>query len=158
MKFFEFKQNNSGGHFDQDDQLTNRVIIEAEDANEASQIAESLGMYWNGVDCGMDCECCGDRWYQPWSDDGITFPYEYGTFTEDQATKIAEKYQADLKKVAKKKIYGNNTHYVVFKTVESYAQYISDDYGWLDPDCYIYYKAGRKVSITGERVKKVKRN
>jgi hypothetical protein len=46
------------------------------------------------------------------------------------------------------------SYFVVFTTPETYAQYLADQYGWLDPECYIYYVGGRKVSISSERVKK----
>lgn len=39
--FYTFAQNNSGGSF---------------------VIAESIGIYFDGVECDLDCECCGDRW------------------------------------------------------------------------------------------------
>lgn len=62
--FYEYNQNNSGGHFDVDKKLCSLVIIEAHSAKEANSIAEDLGCYWNGVDAGRDCDCCGDRWYK----------------------------------------------------------------------------------------------
>jgi len=63
--FIEFNQNNSGGVFDVDDKLCHRVIIESDSVEEATSKAENLGCYWGGVDAGMDCGCCGDRWYVP---------------------------------------------------------------------------------------------
>jgi hypothetical protein len=51
-------QNNSGGSF-----IGSKVIIiEANSVEEANSIAESHGIYFDGVDTGADCECCGDRW------------------------------------------------------------------------------------------------
>lgn len=61
--FFTFHQNNSGGRFQVDDKVTEFVIIEANDANHANLIAESIGIYFDGCENGMDCSCCGDRWY-----------------------------------------------------------------------------------------------
>jgi hypothetical protein len=150
MKFFEFSQNNSGGGFDVDDRVTHRVLIEADNAEEATNIGESLGMYWDGCDTGMDCPCCGDRWYRPWSDDGKVFPFTYGSFEKSEAESIVKNYHAELKKSERKKSYGNREWDVVFRTPESYMQYLADNYGWVDPDGYIYYKSGRKVSITGK--------
>ena len=150
MKFFEFSQNNTGGSFDVDENVAHRVLIEADTADEAIEKAESLGMYWDGVENGMDCPCCGDRWYRPWSDDGKEFPYTYGSFEKKEAEKIAEKYQAEFRKTEGKKTYGNREWDVVFRTPESYMEYLANEYGWTDPDGYIYYKAGRKVSITGK--------
>lgn len=62
--FYNFKQNNSGGGFDFDEEagITHWVIVEAETEEEAIDRAEKIGLYWNGCDDGMDCPCCGDRW------------------------------------------------------------------------------------------------
>lgn len=75
--FFHFNQNNSGGSFDIDEDVAHNVIIEARDAHEANQKAESIGIYFNGVDDGRDCECCGDRWYSAWGE-GNAEPLIYG--------------------------------------------------------------------------------
>lgn len=63
--FYKFNQNNSFGKFDIDDVMGIGpiVYVEANDANSANYRAESLGIYFNGVDDGIDCPCCGDRWY-----------------------------------------------------------------------------------------------
>jgi hypothetical protein len=76
MKWFEFSQNNSGGSFDVDDNVCHRLFIEAEDEKSAFDIAESKGIYFDGVEKGIDCECCGDRWssYCP----EVSFPLQYG--------------------------------------------------------------------------------
>ncbi|MCA0117412.1 hypothetical protein [Bacillus sp. RSS_NA_20] len=63
MTFYEYTQNNSGGHFEVNDKVCHRLFIEAENLAEADSIAESLGVYFNGVTDGVDCGCCGDRWY-----------------------------------------------------------------------------------------------
>jgi hypothetical protein len=64
-KFYTFNQNNTGGSFDFDKEkgITHYVIIEANSADDANNIAESLGIYFNGCDDNLDCPCCGDRWY-----------------------------------------------------------------------------------------------
>ena len=61
LKFYEYSQNNTGGSFTTDDKLCHRLFIEANSSTEADEIAEGLGCYWNGVDEGSDCPCCGDR-------------------------------------------------------------------------------------------------
>jgi hypothetical protein len=78
-KFFTFNQNNSGGSFDYDEQsgITHYVIVEAYDLKHAMGRAEDIGIYFNGVDEGLDCECCGDRWYEPYSDEGSNEPQVY---------------------------------------------------------------------------------
>jgi hypothetical protein len=79
--FFTFSQNNSFGTFVEDDNLDEFVIIEAESADEANHIAESIGIYFNGVEKGFDCPCCGDRWYEISNgDDGKEKPEIYGSY------------------------------------------------------------------------------
>lgn len=60
--FFTYAQNNSYGAFDVDDNVKHYVIIEANSAKEADKKAESIGLYFDGVEKGRDCPCCGDRW------------------------------------------------------------------------------------------------
>lgn len=77
--FWEFNQNNSGGSFDFDEKhgLTHFVLIEARDITEAISRAESTGIYFNGCEDGRDCNCCGDRWYEPYGE-GTPTPTVYG--------------------------------------------------------------------------------
>ena len=58
-KFYEFNQNNSGGSFTVNDKLCHRVVIEAKDTIEANEIAQNLGIYFNGVEEGFDCSWVG---------------------------------------------------------------------------------------------------
>lgn len=60
--FYEFDQNNPGGYFDTS--MPRFLWVEASSAEEACEIAEKHGVYFDGVDKGIDCECCGDRWYR----------------------------------------------------------------------------------------------
>lgn len=57
-KFYEFKQNNSGGFFDVDKNVCHRVVIEAHNKTEA--IKKFLPMIKKQ---SPSCSCCGDRWY-----------------------------------------------------------------------------------------------
>ena len=66
--FYMFDQNNSGGSFIKDDTLAHFVIIEADSAKEANEIAESKGIYFDGCETGDDCPCCGDRWSSQYDD------------------------------------------------------------------------------------------
>ncbi len=88
-KYYHFNQNNSGGKFTIDDRtgIGPHVWIEAESKADAISRAEDLGIYFDGVDAGRDCHCCGDRWYAPWDNDGvdtpeITHPTGKGIFRE----------------------------------------------------------------------------
>lgn len=61
--FYLFRQNNSGGSFEIDAvNIGPRVWIEADTPEEANVYAQALGIYFDGVENGYDCECCGDRW------------------------------------------------------------------------------------------------
>lgn len=59
--FYPYFQNNSGGCFD--GPLS--VVVEADSAGEADSKAVKSGLvYFDGVALGIDCECCGSRWYR----------------------------------------------------------------------------------------------
>lgn len=73
--FYTFNQNNSGGRFTYDAirGITHYVIVEADSKAEAVNYAESIGLYFDGAG---DCECCGDRWHEPY-DEGSETPVVY---------------------------------------------------------------------------------
>lgn len=56
-KFYEFRQNNSGGYFDINDNVSVLVIIEAETPAQALNKFDELT-----EDQSSSCPCCGDRW------------------------------------------------------------------------------------------------
>ena len=65
MKLFDFNQNNSGGSFHINDDVTYHVYVEAETAKQANKWAKNnTPIYFNGCSKGNDCSCCGDRWYK----------------------------------------------------------------------------------------------
>lgn len=77
--FYTFRQNNSGGKFEVNDSVKHYVIIEADNAEEANNIAgEKTDIYFNGVDKNIDCECCGDRWDEQDESDGTETPMIFG--------------------------------------------------------------------------------
>lgn len=74
MRWFEYNQNNSGGAFNG----PLFVLVEAQNAAEADFRATHYGpVYFDGVDEGSDCECCGDRWHRAWGE-GDPEPLIYG--------------------------------------------------------------------------------
>ncbi len=79
-KFYTYNQNNSGGSFCNDDKagISEYVCIEALNAQDANNRAEGIGIYFDGCDSGMDCSCCGDRWYKCDESDGTNIPMMYG--------------------------------------------------------------------------------
>ena len=72
MSFYAFRQNNSGGTFTQP---AINVSVEADSADEANDIAESHGVYFDD-DYEVDCECCGERWYRATEWDACEEPSE----------------------------------------------------------------------------------
>jgi hypothetical protein len=84
MTFFHYSQNNSGGSFDHSkaNGIGYAVIIEASNADEANERAENIGLYFNGCDTGLDCDCCGDRWYPAYGE-GDPVPMIYGQTIEE---------------------------------------------------------------------------
>lgn len=64
--FYTYDQNNSGGGFVTNPAkgISHFVIVEADSADDANEKAEALGLYFDGVEDGYDCECCGDRWHR----------------------------------------------------------------------------------------------
>jgi hypothetical protein len=145
-KFYEFNQNNTGGSFATDSEVCHRLLIEANSEDEAILKAESMGVYFNGVDEGMDCPCCGDRWYFP---SEVEFPYAYGSFGEKESLSIAERYGAEV--VESKRVWKDRNKDVVFSTPESYAQYLADNHGWTSPDVRIFRSDGSVVEIFPQR-------
>ena len=58
-KFYQYRQNNSGGKFRGP---AINVIVEAHSSEDANMRAEQFGLYFSGCDTGQDCDCCGNRW------------------------------------------------------------------------------------------------
>lgn len=57
--FYIFNQSNPGGQY----KGVERLVIEAPTADIANDIAvKQKNVYFDGVDNGVDCDCCGDRW------------------------------------------------------------------------------------------------
>lgn len=63
MMYYTLRQNNSGGYFDYDADhgITEFVIVEG---NSVDDIKSKLNFIINSYPGrGVDCPCCGDRWY-----------------------------------------------------------------------------------------------
>jgi hypothetical protein len=50
------------------------------------------GIYFNGVEDGQDCECCGDRWYPQLNYIGDDEPIVYGTPVADYGDEAVRIY------------------------------------------------------------------
>ena len=144
-KFYEFSQNNSGGIFVTNKTLCHRLFIEANDAQDATEKAESLGVYFNGVASGRDCPCCGDRWYDSPSE--YIFPHNYGTFRTNlhdlPKAKMVKLYKVKTVDLAK----SGKEYKVIFPSIKEFAQYCADQYGWTVPDSRIFYMNGAVLEI-----------
>jgi len=161
-KFYEITQNNTGGSFDVNDKVCHRLFIEADSKDEATNIAESLGCYWNGVDSGIDCSCCGDRWYgsNELDFDGINTKwngYEYAKWLkkDESVDKVIEEIKSKYPNAKwSVELHTDNTYSstrvigrMIIDDVEQYAQIMADLYGWTTPDCRIFYKDGTVKEI-----------
>ena len=74
-RFYTFRQNNSGGSF----VGVQFLIVEANSSIEANELAQTYcDVYFDGVNEGIDCDCCGDRWYPVDESDGSDIPLIYG--------------------------------------------------------------------------------
>ena len=172
-KFYELSQNNTGGSFDTDDKLCHRLFIEADSEEEAMDKAEDLGCYWNGVEEGSDCPCCGDRWYR--SGDSVDLEnsnkrwggYEVSEWLSGESyaglsdSDIIKKFKSDYEgsewstepviedKYGSRRVIGR----VKLHSIEQYAQIMADLYGWTKPDCRIFYKDGSVKDIYSKKVK-----
>ena len=161
MKFYELNQNNSGGSFQVDDKVCHRLFIEANSEDAAVAKAEDLGCYWDGVSQGMDCPCCGDRWYPPydyvnideWNEKG----YQVGIYDhyENPETLWNEKYgsYAIIEQPHWEQEYSFREYVgkIKFKNIEEYAQFMADNYGWTVPDIRIYYADGKVTEIFSKK-------
>jgi hypothetical protein len=149
-KFYEFSQNNSGGHFDVDENVCHRVIIEATNERHSISIAKEIGIYFDGCAIGVDCSCCGDRWYdspdeidiEQYREGGYPAPVYnseekwftlYGEFPRHTEPEWNNKYGF-------KEFEGS----VYFETIEQYAQFLANRWGSTTPDVIIHYLDGTK--------------
>ena len=156
--FYKFDQNNSGGHFVVNDNLCHYLIIEAANAEQAIEMAENLGCYWNGVEHGQDCPCCGDRWYREpdeidldkWMQSGYgVSTYVSGTHgNRQEAIELWNSYYRCYT-VIKEPVFRTSdfgtTSYngsIAFKDIEEYAQYLADLWSWTAPDVRIFFSDG----------------
>jgi hypothetical protein len=152
-KFYEFSQNNSGGHFDVDENVCHRVVIEATSADHAKRIFEPMIENQSG-----SCPCCGERWssfggeeidLNKWKEKG----YEIGVY--DHYKEPEKRWFAlcgqlpIIKEPSWKNRYSSKEFVgsVFFDNIEQYYQYLADNYGWTTPDVRIHFLDGTKKEI-----------
>lgn len=158
MKFYEFNQNNSGGHFDVDENVCHRVVIEAESASEAESLFEPMILGQSA-----SCSCCGDRWYVDADEINIEEfkekGYKVGVYShydnpEDRWFKLYGEFPR-LEEPKWGKTIGGSKEFagkVYFNDVEQYCQFMANSYGWTSPDIRIHKKDGTKVEIFSKKV------
>jgi hypothetical protein len=162
--FYEVNQNNTGGSFDVDETVCHRLFIEADSMDEAIDIAESLGCYWDGVENGMDCPCCGDRWYGISKIDLDNINTKWGGYTYDKFLRDGETVEGTLarypnvtwtKELKLRQKYGSDyiEGKIYLDSIETYAQILADLYGWTTPDVRIFYKDGEVKEIFSNKAK-----
>jgi hypothetical protein len=157
LVYWEFDQNNSGGSFVENEELAHRVIIEAYSSEEACSKATEIGIYFNGCDEGMDCPCCGDRWYPPYSN--IEIPYYWSSMNFERAEKIASLYDAEPVPVRDTRhIYRDNDMAVLFKSIDGYAQFLAEEYGSTSPDVIVYNYDGSVKKFYSSRIEEYKKS
>jgi hypothetical protein len=154
MSFFNFRQNNSGGSFDVDETLCGSLYIEADSIEEANEKALELGVYFNGVEDGIDCSCCGDRWHEPYDEEdesNILYVSSYDKSKIDEVLKISGSKL--LQKPGDRIVVGSksslSSHFEIsFETLSQKlkAKSIVDTI-WTTPMCRIFYKNGEIESI-----------
>ncbi|MGF9741960.1 DUF7296 family protein [Bacillus pumilus] len=155
MAFYEYSQNNSGGHFEVNEKLCRRLFIEADSYSESESIAEDLGVYFNGVDEGVDCGCCGDRWYSGDEVDlseinengyGVSVYVGLGDAEKVWRDRYGA-YEIHTEPDWQKTIFREFSGKIKFRNIEEYAQFLADKYGWTTPDARIFYKDGKVTEI-----------
>ena len=158
-KFYEFDQNNSGGFFDIDDNVTHRVIIEAHSEDEAISIFEPM---IEGQ--SSSCDCCGDRWslwtreidLDSYKEKGYSaYVYTHYKDYEERWFKMYGKFPRLEEPTLIKQSWGTEFKgSIYFESVEQYAQFMANAYGFSgqnDPDIKIHYLDGtRKDIFTGD--------
>lgn len=154
LKWYKFEQNNSGGFFVVNDKLCHRLFIQAENEYMAIKKAEELGCYWYGVDDGIDCPCCGDRWSNYWIDpvNIEDIPKKEHSVTGYSISNWYKRFGSYniIEEPKKNWIYGDCYLYdgkISFTCFEEYLQYLADEYGMTTPDIRLFYANGEVKEI-----------
>ncbi len=146
-KFFSFSQNNSGGHFDVDENVCHRVVIEAFDKNHA------ISLFLPMIECQSgSCSCCGDRWSPENCNEIKTGVKQDAEVYKNEGEETWFNFYGEFEIVEQPswiKRYGVSIFKGVIKinTVEEYCQYMANRWGWTTPDIIIHFLDGTKKEI-----------
>lgn len=83
INLYRYCQTNSGGSFkDTKKSYVKDAIFPLKQKGDFEKIYKDIGVtaktiipkmiYFDGVEKGLDCECCGDRWDELWEDEATT--------------------------------------------------------------------------------------
>ena len=126
LKWFNYRQNNSGGSIVKDDDVSITVVVQAASLKEANRIAvDRAGVYFDGVRKGYDCSCCGDRWHESWDEDGMD------SLSVMTWSSLTGKYR-----------------HTVYDTIEDWAEARAQAETWVKPGesaVILYYADGTKT-------------
>jgi len=155
MAFYNYDQNNSGGYFEVNEKVCHRLFIEADSREEADVIAEGLGVYWDGIEKGLDCPCCGDRWHSASKVDldaineegWEALVHDSSSTPEDEWNKRYGNYPLHTAPKWTTNFFRRYSGKIRFESIEQYAQFLADEYGFTTPDARIFYKDGTVVEI-----------
>lgn len=138
---------------DVDDNVCHRVFIEAETSKDAQNKFEPMI-----ENKSSSCPCCGDRWSGCDPDEVelerlSTKGYPVGVYTNyKDYDKRFDKIINGLRLIEEPKLikhsYGKEFRGIVaIDTVEQYAQFMANQYGYSTPDAIIHYANGTKKQI-----------
>lgn len=161
--FYIFKQTNSAGYFVVDDNVCNRVVIEAIDEEHAKNIISP--MIKNQCN---ECSCCADRWQIDCPD---IIDLDYIKKVGYEVDKYCLTGDLEVKDSIEKewfKYYGKYPILkspswipanfvslnlfkgsIYFRTIEEFCQFLANEFDWVrtTPDTRIHYLDGTKKEI-----------
>lgn len=62
LLYYLFRQGRNRGHYDITENVAPMVVVQEHDPIKANFTALTKGIYFDGIDKGIDCSCCEDRW------------------------------------------------------------------------------------------------
>lgn len=62
LLYYVMRQYPNRGDYDINANVASIVVIQTHDPLKANFIALSKGIYFDGIEKGIDCSCCDDRW------------------------------------------------------------------------------------------------
>lgn len=147
-QFYEFRQNNSGGYFDVNKNVSTLVVIEATSEQDAIDRLQPLI-----EDQSPSCSCCGDRWsnyntqieLKKLKTSGIRMSVYVNRHVDDHEERLMDIIKAFNHSVPTliRHSWGTEFSALVFpQTIEEYCQLMANNYGRSSEYCTIHYING----------------